>query len=485
MKRFFFLLVFLSLATAAMAAAPVQKLESKAAPIPEAQKKKTFNAETFTLDNGLQIVVIPDHRAPVVTHMVWYKVGAAEETPGKSGVAHFLEHLMFKGSKGLLPGEFSRKIRAVGGDENAFTGHDYTAFYQSLSVNNLETAMTMEAGRMRGLNPPLEHVESERKVILEERRERTDNNPNARLAEQVNALLYVNHPYGKPVIGWAHEMAGLTWADEKAFYDRWYAPNNAILIVAGDVTGRQVYDLAKKIYGPIPKSNIRPRVRTTSPPLHGAPEVTLKDATIREPLVEKIYRAPSAHENKKESLALEVLGDIMGEGSTSRMYKALVRDQKIATSAGLAYEAENWDDSDVWTYATPAPGVDLKKLRDAMDAQLRLLVDKGVTPEELNAAKTRMEAEAVYARDSLTEPAMIFGYALTTGESVDDVEYWPYNIAHVTAQDVQNAAKKYLNPDAVYDHAPVTGYLEPETPEQLTQTAKPHAAPAMDAGALR
>jgi zinc protease len=450
----------------------VRKAETQQAPTPE----KIFNAETFKLDNGLEIVVIPNHRAPVVFHSVWYRVGAAEETPGKSGVAHFLEHLMFKGSEGLAPGEFSKKIRSLGGQDNAFTGHDYTAYHQAISKDYLETVMKMEAGRMRGLNPPESEVTSENKVILEERRQRTDNNPDARLAEQMNALMFINHPYAKPVIGWLSEMATLTWADEKPFYDKYYAPNNAILIVAGDVTGEEVYDLAKKIYGPLkPFDGITPRVHTISPPLKGKPDVTLSDPNIKEPVVQTGYRTPSAHENKKESLALEVLDEIMSGGPTSRIYKALVVDQKIATSAGLSYRGDAWDDAETWVYATPAPGQDLKTVKAALDEQLRVLVKSGVTPDELNAAITRMQTAAIYARDSLEGPAMTFGIALTTGSSVDDVEYWADNISKVTAQDVLDVAKKYLDPDAEYDQAPVTGYLVPEDPAQLTTSAKPHA----------
>jgi zinc protease len=460
-------------------AAYAQALESSAlmtAPDVPA-RKKIFNAETFTLENGLQIVVIPNHRAPVVTHMVWYKVGAAEEISGHSGVAHFLEHLMFKGSDNLAPGEFSKKIRSLGGQDNAFTGHDYTSYHQSISVDYLETVMNMESGRMRGMNPPAAEITSENKVILEERRQRTDNNPDARLAEQMNALLYINHPYAKPVIGWMEEIADLSWEqDIKPFYDRYYAPNNAILVVAGDVTGEQVYRLAQKTYGCLASSQtIPPRERTQSPPLAGRPEVTLTDPNISEPAVQIGYRTPSARQNKKESLALTVLDEIMGGGATSRIYKALVVDRKIATGAGFAYRSGAWDDTQAWVYATPAPGQDMRKLKDALNDQLRLLVKDGVTEAELKDAINRLITEAVYARDSLVGPAMIFGSALTTGSTIDDIEYWTYDIAQVTAQDILDVAKKYLDPDMKFAHAPVTGYLVPENPAQLSQQAAPHA----------
>lgn len=476
MKRALFIAALLCLSGGGIVWA--QMAATPKADTPEAAKEtreKIFNAETFTLENGLQIVVIPNHRAPVITHMVWYKVGAADEVTGKSGIAHFLEHLMFKGSNGLAPGEFSKKIRAMGGEDNAFTGHDYTSYHQSVSVDHLEDVMKMEAGRMRGLNPPLDHVDSERLVILEERRQRTDNDPRARFAEQMNALLYVNHPYSKPVIGWASEMASLSWDDCKTFYDKWYAPNNAILIVAGDVTGQQVFDLAKKIYGPLPKGDVPERMRPVSPPLAGVPEVTLEDEVIREPMVQIVYRTPGSRQNKEETLALQALEEIMSGGPTSRIYKNLVVDQKIATGAGLSYQSAALDDSELWIYATPAPGKDIKAVKTALQDQIRDVIKNGVTATELKEAITRMQADAIYARDSLTGPAMVFGYALTTGSSIDDVEYWTYDIAKVTAKQIQDVAKKYLDPDAVLEHAAVTGYLLPKA------SAPPAAEPAKEA----
>ncbi|MGB4107244.1 MAG: pitrilysin family protein [Alphaproteobacteria bacterium] len=436
-------------------------------------RKKIFNAETFKLDNGLEIVVIPNHRAPVITHMVWYKVGAADEDHGVSGVAHFLEHLMFKGSEGLKPGEFSHKIRALGGNDNAFTSQDYTAYHQSISVDHLETVMKMEAGRMRGLNSPVEQVTSENKVILEERRERTDNDPHARFSEQMNAALYINHPYGNPVIGWADEMAALTWETCKNFYDKWYGPNNAILVVSGDVTGQQIYGLAKKIYGPLEPVPLPARTRAKIPPLEASVTLRLEDKIVRQAWVQKVFIAPSYRQNSKESLALQVLEELMAGGPTSRLYKALVVEQKIATSAGLSYQGSSWDDADLDLYASPLPGQKPEDVITALDEQIRLLIKNGIPEAELKEALTRMQAEAVYARDSLSGPAMIFGYSLATGSSVDDVEYWPYNIAAVTANEIIAVAKKYLDPDNIEKRPAVTGYL---LPEQAPQPAPEESA---------
>lgn len=437
--------------------------------VPDQSADKVFNAESFSLENGLEIVVIPNHRAPVVTHMVWYRVGAADEPRGKSGIAHFLEHLMFKGSGDLAPGEFSETVRGLGGNDNAFTAQDYTAYFQSIAAEHLKTVMRMEAGRMRGLNPPPEEVDSERKVILEERRQRTDNDPRARFGEQLDAALFVNHPYGTPIIGWMHEMETLGWEDAKSFYDRFYGPNNAILIVSGDVTGQQVYELAKEIYGPIKPIELEERIWPQSPKLGAQNRVKMEYPTIRQPEVWTVFRAPGYRQNRDEALALEVLEEIMGAGSTSRLYKSLVVEQKLASSAGLFYRPQRWDDAEVTLYAVPLPEVELETVQAAYEEELRKLISEGVSAEELNDAITRMQSEAVYARDSLTGPAMIFGYSLITGSSIEDVEHWPRDIGQVTAAQVQQAAEKYLNLDKPRKHPPVTGYLLPKTETQEAQ----------------
>lgn len=432
---------------------------------------KVFNASETFLDNGMQVVVIPNHRAPVVTHMVWYKVGGADEPQGHSGIAHFLEHLMFKGSdvigdEPLAPGEFSRLVRGMGGNDNAFTGQDYTAYFQSIPAAKLETVMRMEAGRMRGANAPLEEVASENKVILEERRQRTDNDPRGRFAEQMAAAAYINHPYGTPIIGWYHEMEQLDWDTAKAFYDLWYGPNNAVLIVSGAVEPEDVFALARDIYGAVPKNEQLPvRVRTTSPVMNSETRVTLEHPALREPVFQTLYRAPSYRQDKEASLALDVLQEIMGGGSTSRLYKSLVVEQKIASSAGISYRGNAFDDASLWLYANPAPGQDIDTIENALHDELRLLIKDGVSAEELRDAKTRMQDAAIFARDSLTGPAMVIGQALTTGATLNDVETWPAQINEVTAEQIQEVARVYINPDAPRDIPPVTGVLLPKSPD--------------------
>ncbi len=432
-----------------------------------AKAPKIFNAKTHTLDNGLQIVVIESHRAPVVTHMIWYKVGAADEPLGQSGIAHFLEHLLFKGHKyeGLgsyKPGEFSKIVRKLGGEDNAFTSQDYTAYYQSIAKEQLEKMMKIEAARMRGLNVPEKDVASENKVIQEERRQRTDNNPGALLSEQIRAALFPNHPYSIPVIGWMHEVEKLTKSQIMDFYNRYYAPNNAILVVSGDVTAEEVFEMAKRTYGILPRADTPKRSRTTSPPFIANTDITLHHKDVKEPIYRKTYRVPSHRQNADESLALEVLEEIMGGGSTSRLYKSLVIDKKLATNISLSYGSAAWDDATLGIAATPSSIDKIEELKQAIDTELLKLINDGITDEELSDSITRMQADAIYARDSLSGPAMIIGYNLVTGSSLDDIEYWPERVSHVTKEQVQDVAKKYLNPDKPYIHPPVTGLLLPE-----------------------
>lgn len=424
-------------------------------------RQKVFNAESFMLDNGMEVIVVPNHRAPVVTHMVWYKAGAAQEPKGKSGIAHFMEHLMFKGSEviggtALAPGEFSKTIRRLGGQDNAFTSQDYTAYFQSVPSSALETVMRMEAGRMRGMNPPESEVDSERKVIIEERRQRTDNDPQARFYEQLRAHSFINHPYGTPIIGWMHEMEKLSRADVMAFYQKWYAPNNAILVVTGDVTPGDVFAKAIDIYGPIPKSEGLDRNVSLSPPMEAKTRLVMQDKAVKEPVITKIFRVPSARQDKKTSLALDVLNEIMGGGPTSRIYQALVVDQKIASSAGLSYDGAQWSDAVLSVFAVPVPGQSMETLEKALNAEIAKLIAKGVSADEVSDAITRMQDRSVYARDSLSGPAMIIGRSLASGLTLDDVEYWPHDLAAITREDIQKAAAAYLK------DSPVTGVLLPE-----------------------
>ena len=423
----------------------------------------TDQVANFTLPNGLELVVIPDHRAPVVTHMIWYKVGAADETPGKSGLAHFLEHLMFKGTAKNPAGQFSQVVARLGGEENAFTSYDYTAFFQRVPSEKLKTVMEFEADRMTGLQLTDEVVLSERNVILEEQNQRVRNNPRARLGEQIEAALYLNSPYDRPVIGWRHEMEGLTRDDAVGFYRRFYGPNDAVVVVAGDVDPRDALKLAQETYGKVPRHNgILPRLRPQEPPPAAVRSLTLADPRVEQPIMQREYLAPSfATAKPGESAALELLAHILGSGSNSRLYTALVVDKSIAVGAGAWYESAAVDMTKFGIYCAPRPGVTLPQLEAATDAVIEQVIDKGITPAELERGKTKLIADAVYAHDSQASMARWYGEALVTGSSVADVEHWPDRIRAVTAEQVQEAARQWLD-----KRRSVTGYLIKDTSPQ-------------------
>jgi zinc protease len=412
----------------------------------------------FVLSNGLEVVVIPDHRAPVVTHMLWYKVGSADETPGKSGLAHFLEHLMFKGTT-KNPKGFSQLVATIGGQENAFTSTDYTGYFQRVPRDQLKSMMELEADRMTGLVLSEDQVVPELKVVLEEYNMRVANNPAARLGEQIGAAQYLNHPYGRPVIGWRQEIEKLNREDALAFYRRFYTPNNAVLVIAGDVTPGEVKKLAEETYGKVLRvAEIAPRVRPQEPVQDAPRTVTLADPRVTQPSLQRSYLVPSSTTAKPgESEALEVLAHILGRGSNSRFYQTLVADKGIAVGAGASYDSTALDPTRFSVYASPKPGTTLPQLETAMDAVLAEMVEKGVSKEELDRARNRMIADAIYASDNQRTLAQWYGEALTTGSTVDQVRTWPDRIRAVTADAVRDAAKKWLDL-----RRSVTGYLVKE-----------------------
>jgi zinc protease len=427
--------------------------------IPAPAGARIFDPETFTLDNGLQVVVITNRRAPIVSHMVWYKVGAADEATGESGNAHFLEHLMFKGTDSLEPGEFSRIIARNGGRENAFTSQDYTGYYQTVARDRLEIVMKHEADRMANLKLTDEVVLSERDVILEERRSRVDNDPHSKLREVIQATLYLNHPYRIPVIGWEHEINELNTQTALAFYKRWYAPNNAVLVVAGDITAKEVRPLAEKYYGAISARPVPERKRAAEPPQNAPRRVTLKSDRVRQPSMSITYLAPSYNtEGGEHAYPLQVLEEIIGGGTTSRLYRSLVVEQALAVSAGAGYNAMAYDWSSYGFYASPRPGVDIEAVEAALRAEIARLIADGVTEKEVAAAKRRLRAAAIYARDSLGTAPNIFGRALTSGRTVEEVENWPDRIEAVTKEQIDAAARAVLR-----ENNSVTGLLLPES----------------------
>jgi zinc protease len=413
----------------------------------------------FQLENGLELVVIPDRRAPVVTHMIWYKVGAADESPGKSGLAHFLEHLMFKGTKKNPAGRFSQIVATIGGQENAFTTNDYTGYFQRVPTDKLREMMELEADRMTGLVLTDEVVLPERDVILEEQNQRIANNPRARLGEQIDAALYLNHPYGKPTIGWRPEMEKLTRDDAIEFYHRFYGPNNAIVVIAGDVDPAQVYKMAQETYGKVEKlREFGPRHRPQEPPPVAVRSLTLADPRVEQPSLSRSYLVPSFITAKPgESEALEVLAHILGHGSNSRLYTELVVGKGSAIAAGAWYDSNALDNTAFGVYGAPRPGVSLPDLEQQIDGVLAEVIDKGVTAEELERAKTRLIADATYAADSQATLARWYGTVLATGGTIKDVQEWPSRIKAVTAEAVRDAAQHWLD-----KRRSVTGFLVKE-----------------------
>jgi zinc protease len=410
----------------------------------------------FTLGNGLEVVVVPDHRAPVVTHMIWYKVGAADETPGRSGLAHFLEHLMFKGTAQNPGNRFSQEVAAIGGQENAFTTSDYTAFFQRIPREQLKEMMAFEADRMTGLVLTDAVVRPELNVVLEEQNMRVANNPNNRLAEQMEAALYLNHPYGRPAIGWRAEIESLGRDDALAFYRRFYTPNNAIVIVAGDVTPGEVKADAEETYGKVaPRAEIAPRRRPKEPVQEAPRTVTLADARVEQPSLTRTYLMPSRTTAKPgESEALEVLAHVLGGGANSRLYRTLVVEQGIALNASAYYSDTALDYGKFDVYGAPKPGKTLHDVEAAIDAVLADVSEHGITADELDLAKNRLIADAIYAQDNQATLARWYGSALATGQTVDMVRNWPKGIRAVTADSVHQAARTWLN-----RRASVTGYL--------------------------
>jgi zinc protease len=418
-----------------------------------------INVSEFKLANGMEVVVIPDHRAPVVTHMVWYKVGAADEVPPKSGLAHFFEHLMFKGTAKHPAGEFDRLLDINGGDGNAFTTQDYTAYFQRIASDRLGLLMELEADRMQNLVLTDETVLPELDVVREERRQRTDNDPSALLGEQLDAAMYTAHPYGKPIIGWMSEVAKLTRGDALAFYKAHYTPANAVLVVAGDAEPEKVKELAEKHYGGL-KNTFTPakRERTPEPDPIAARRVIMQDARVSAPMFQRAYLGPSiVTSGAREVYALELLADILGDGTQSRLYSKLVVEQKVAAYAGAWYAGDNLDSGKFGVYAAPNPGQDIAKIEAAVDQVLADVLTNGVTQAELTRVKSKAEAEQIYALDDQGQLARMAGAGLAIGLSIDTIFDRKNEMAQVTVDDVKSAAAKVIQL-----RRSVTGILLPD-----------------------
>lgn len=421
----------------------------------------------FTLKNGLEVIVIPNHRVPAVSHMMWYRVGAADDPVGKSGLAHFHEHLMFQGTKTTEPGEYAKIIAARGGQQNAFTGRDATSYYVNIRKEALDLVMKLEADRMRAITPEAEKALKEREVIIEERRMRVENNPDALLAEQVNAALFRNHPHRIPVIGWKHEMAQLTLEDVLAFHETYYHPNNAILIISGDVTAEEMKKMVQRHYGTLPRGMLPTRKWLKEPPQNAARRVSLSHENVRQESWYRDYVAPSlAHGEKKHALPLYALAHLLGGGKTSILYKKLVVEKKLATYVAANYSGLTLGPSEFSVAAIPAANVSLETIEAEVDAILQDFVASDIDAAALTRAKTLLKAQTIYARDGLSNMANIMGWLRINGLDKEYFNRWPSLIDAITEDEVLEAARYVLKKDAS-----VTATLLPKiVPAKISHT---------------
>ncbi|MCP3970118.1 MAG: insulinase family protein [Rhodobacteraceae bacterium] len=422
---------------------------------------------SYKLENGMDIVVIEDHRAPVVVHMVWYRAGAADEPPGKSGIAHFLEHLLFKGTDDMEPGEFSSVVASNGGSDNAFTSWDYTAYHQRIAADRLELMMRMEADRMRDLRLSVDDIGTERDVIIEERNTRVENDPGALFGEQRRATMFMNHPYGIPVIGWRHEAEALGLEDALAFYRKYYAPNNAILIVAGDVEPEAVLELARAHYGPLqPTPGLGPRQRPTEPPHLAERRLLYEDPRVGEPYVVRSYLAPERDPGaQREGAALTLLAEVLGgNGATSVLGRKLQFETQKAIYTSAFYQGLALDDGAFGLFIVPVPGVALQEAEDALDAAVAEFMAEGIDPDQFARIKMQLRASQIYAQDSVQSLARRYGSALTSGLTLEDVEAWPDILQSVTQAEVMAAAERAFD-----RRRAVTGWISKPPSPEVTQ----------------
>ncbi len=414
--------------------------------------------EQFTLDNGMEVIVLPNHRVPAVSHMLWFRVGAADDPLGKSGLAHYLEHMMFKGTRNYKSGEYADIIARHGGQQNAFTGNDATSYFVNIAKENLPLVMQMEADRVRGLTPSDEDATKERSVIIEERRERTENNPQALLDEQMGAILYRHHPYRIPVIGWMHEMEGLTKQDALDFHKAYYHASNSILIVSGDITASELKPMAEKYYGNLPKMKTPTRNWVSEPPQRAARHITLHHTNVKQPEWTRSYMTSSFNSgDKTKALPIFLVSQLLGGGKTSHLYQTIVVEKKLASAVGTSYNGFSIGPAEFIISATPEHGVSLETLEAAIDAELKNVHTHGFKEADIARAKILLKAESVYTRDGLSSMARIMGWVRIAGLSADYFERWDSMIDAIKTDQINDAANHVLNADAS-----VTGWLLPD-----------------------
>lgn len=403
-----------------------------------------------TLANGMKVIVKEDRRAPSVVHMVWYRSGSMDEPDGVSGVAHVLEHMMFKGTKKVGPGEFNKRVAAIGGRDNAFTSKDYTAYFQQVPPAHLGDVMALEADRMINLVITDEEFAREVDVVKEERRLRTDDQPRALVHEQLMASAFQAHPYRRPVIGWMTDLDSMTAADARTWYKRWYAPNNAYLVVVGDVSHQAVFRQAKEHYGAIPARPLPERRISSEPAQRGARGANVK-APAELPYLALAWQAPALRRPAadRDAYALQVLAAILDGYDGARLTRRLVRDSRLAVSAGAGYDATGRGPALFYLDGVPAPGKSMDELEAALRAELQRIRDEGVSEAELARVKTQAVAAQVYKRDSLMGQAMEIGFLEASNLSWRDDDALLEGLRQVTAEEVRAVAQRYFGDDTL------------------------------------
>ena len=401
------------------------------------------NVTSFSLENGMRVVVIEDHRAPVVTHMVWYRAGASDENSGKSGVAHLLEHLLFKETENVGNGEFSQTVAALGGSDNAFTSQDYTAYYQRVSKQYLDLMMYYESDRMKNLKISELDFNTEVKVVIEERSQRTDSKPGALFNEQNMASLYLNHPYGVPIVGWRHELEDLDREDVINFYKTYYSPNNAILIVSGDVDPENVQILANKFYGSLENTiYLGVRKRPAEPPQIVERRLIFEDERVSQPYITRTYLAAERDPGQqREAAALTLLADLIGsDGIQSILGKTLQLDNKKAIYTNAYYNGLSYDDTNFSLIVVPNNDVTLLDIEVELDKVINTFISNGIDEDHLERIKFQYKAQQIFSLDSAYSQARRFGVALTSGLTIEDVLAWPKIIQDIKSSEILAAA---------------------------------------------
>ncbi len=403
-----------------------------------------FNAKQFTLKNGMRVVVIENPRAPVIAQMLWYDFGSNVEKPGKSGLAHFMEHLMFKGTKKFPDNYYSNFLSKVGGSENAFTSYDYTAYYQIYPSQHFEKIVELEADRMKNLTLTKKNVEIERKVILEERFQRIESDPSSQLDESMRSILYPNHYYGRPIIGWKHEIENLNYDDVKAFYKRHYNPKNSLLVISGNVTLSESKKIVKKYFSGIKNNNKEKYLEISDPDLKSQVFVELKHPTVQQSIWKKLYRVDSYNSSIINGIALDLGLKILAGGTSSSLYDEFVNKKKLFSMIGGFYNGLARNQGYVYFYAIPKNSMDEKSIDELINKQLKKSIKNDITIEKLEIEKKKYLFDSIYQMDGILKPSEIIGEAITVGLKLKDIEKWNDNLEKVTVELIKAEMNKFL-----------------------------------------